>query len=70
MPDELTAMPELTISTDLEARFALYTGFGVFVCIANLITITVFSSSKEFLQRYIVFNALAVADLVKYSFKL
>ncbi|KIH57967.1 hypothetical protein ANCDUO_11835 [Ancylostoma duodenale] len=60
-----TPVPPVTkpyVDEDLEIRFALYTGFGILVCISSFITILVFSS-KDFRKKYIMFFALSVGDL-------
>ncbi|EYC33076.1 hypothetical protein Y032_0002g588 [Ancylostoma ceylanicum] len=51
------------VDEDLEIRFALYTGFGIPVCISSTISILVFSS-KDFRKKYIMFFALSFGDLI------
>ncbi|RCN30104.1 hypothetical protein ANCCAN_24123 [Ancylostoma caninum] len=61
-----TTVPPVTkpyIDEALEIRFALYTGFGILVCISSFTSILVFSS-KDFRKKYIMFFALSIGDLI------
>lgn len=55
---------------EVEVRLYLYLIFGGLAILTNLPIIVVFFSSKEFRQRFVLFQFLAIADLVRLlSFK-
>ncbi|TMS34589.1 hypothetical protein L596_002148 [Steinernema carpocapsae] len=48
----------------LFARFGLYIGIGVFASVANILILVVLWSKKEMRTTLVLFQALAIADLV------
>lgn len=48
----------------LLVRFRLYTLIGIAVLMTNSVVVAVFLSSREIRKKFILFNFLAVADIV------